>query len=307
MYKLTDRCSRLSDFLFWFFSSETSTQLLDLRPQTSWRRLDSRPADAQTLDKVKRASPWYISMNKVFFRSAVLFAASYCKLRTQVAFAAAWRGTKRKQCAIHYFSSTRDGQASPCPFRTLGLSEKSLYIDVKKKFLKLALQVHPDVVRTSSSPNGNGTSEEDGEGTREEKKASIEKFIRLRSAFEAIIEAEDGSAILREDFHSLPTGGQVRSMSEANFEQWFHKETGNRVPYNYDAVVSRHICPAILREVARVTENMTQSGLDKGGYWQMAFELKERVKNGDMPPLRIPEGQSSEASRSRKRRRRRRR
>ena len=132
-------------------------------------------------------------MNKVFFRSAVLFAASYCKLRTQVAFAAAWRGTKRKQCAIHYFSSTRDGQASPCPFRTLGLSEKSLYIDVKKKFLKLALQVHPDVVRTSSSPNGNGTSEEDGEGTREEKKASIEKFIRLRSAFEAIIEAEDGS------------------------------------------------------------------------------------------------------------------
>lgn len=96
-------------------------------------------------------------------------------------------------------------------------------------------------------------------------------------------------------------------MSEANFEQWFHKETGNRVPYNYDAVVSRHICPAILREVARVTENMTQSGLDKGGYWQMAFELKERVKNGDMPPLRIPEGQSSEASRSRKRRRRRRR
>lgn len=198
-----------------------------------------------------------------------------------------------------YFATHRSAQGGTCPFNTLGLPKTSTsYVEVKARFLELAMKHHPDTANSDSNPE----------------KKNINKFISIRSAFEAIVEGDDGDAILRHDYelYQNVVGGDddsrpTRSMSDEEFDTWFHEQTGHKVPYNYDELANRHIDPAVLREVAELTEGMSQGGLDKGGMWAFAASLRQRAKSGDLPPLRVSEGQKERKDGKPARRRRRKR
>ena len=187
-------------------------------------------------------------------------------------------------------------QRHSCPFVTLGIPRSSSYATVKARFIKLAMKLHPDIVekqKKEATLNNNTT-------------RTADKFIAVRTAFEAIVESDDGTAVLREGYEYAEAAESKKTgLREEEFEAWFHEETGHRVPYNYDDMSTRHIDPAILREVAAVTEGMSQGGLDKGGMWQYARELQEKAKKGDMPSLRVSDGGSSSSTSKGRRRRRR--
>jgi len=149
------------------------------------------------------------------------------------------------------------GHDSSCPFEILGVRKSSSYENVKKAFLKLALLSHPDV------PSGRK-----------------EDFVRYHSAFKLISEGLDGVAVSRKSKDDQEGTG----MSDENFHQWFHYETG--LPLSKDLVLDSNL----LKEVAQVTENMAQGGLDKGGMWQLAASIREKVKRGDIPPSQLSSG-----------------
>lgn len=177
-----------------------------------------------------------------------------------------------------------------CPFHTLGLtkSDELSYAEVKIRFQKLAMKHHPDRI---AKDDGNQLSQEE----------ATERFVLYRSAFEAIAEANDGSglAILRKDYDY----GKFTSSVKGAGPSVPNAEHG---PPNYDDLSHSHIDPQVLREVAELTENMQQSGLDKGGMWAFAFSVKEMAKAGELPPLRVSEGENKDDSKTTKRRRRRR-
>ena len=123
------------------------------------------------------------------------------------------------------------------------------------------------------------------------------RFVRYRTAFEAIVESDDGSgsAVLREDFDFR------KLMSEQG-----PAETPNAqyVPH-YDDMSHRHIDPQVLREVAELAEDMAPGGLDKGGLWQFAASMREKAKRGDLPPLQMSEDENASKTRTKRRRRKR--
>lgn len=134
------------------------------------------------------------------------------------------------------------------PFHVLGVPEGTAYTAVKKRFLQLAMQHHPDV-------RGNS-------GTAEDAEASREIFISARKAFEALVEGPGGEAILR-------ISQQQQSDQEMN--DWFRTETGHDLPY---------MDPQTMREVAKMTE-VSSIGLDRdGGMWTLARMVTESVKSG---------------------------
>lgn len=183
-----------------------------------------------------------------------------------------------------------------CPFFTLGIPSSSSYAEVKAQFIKLALKLHPDVVDEQR--------EEEAELRSTGTRSSADAFIAAREAFEAIVEShDDGMAILRED--AANAAEAAPGWGEAEFEAWFHEETGHTVPYDYGHMSTRHMDPAVLREVAEVTDGMSEGGLDKGGMWAYARELREKTRNGSMPSLRVSDGGSSTDANNGKRRRRR--
>ena len=173
------------------------------------------------------------------------------------------------------FFSNISRWTSSCPFDTLGLTKNVSYKEVKKTFLRLAIQSHPD---TSKSKGGK------------------DNFLRYRAAFESLTEGKKGEAKpLNDDMTS--------SMPENDFEEWYHHETGYHVPYANDVMQDTNL----MREIAKATEGMSQGGLDKGGMWQLAASVRERLKNGNLPPPMLATGKRStdDTSGSVKRRRRR--
>ena len=118
----------------------------------------------------------------------------------------------------------------PCPFHVLELQKEIPYSHVKKRFLRIAMEHHPDT--------GNNSDE------------SRDIFIAARQAFEAIVEGNDGIAILRSesDAHA----------EEEDLDAWFRAETGHDMPF-MDA--------RTMKEVAEMTETVG-GGLDRdGGMW----------------------------------------
>jgi hypothetical protein len=134
------------------------------------------------------------------------------------------------------------------PFKVLGVSEEAKYAVVKKKFLKIAMSNHPDTADVES--------EEDRDKLRD-------IFISARIAFEQLVEAPDGSIVLKEEAELMP-----------DFDDWFQQETGHKNPFDVD------MDPQTMKEVAEMTETVG-GGLDRdGGMWQLAKMVTNAVNAG---------------------------
>lgn len=134
------------------------------------------------------------------------------------------------------------------PFKVLGVSEEAEYKVVKKKFLKIAMSNHPDTADVES--------EEDRDKLRD-------IFINARRAFEQLVEAPDGSILLKEEAELMP-----------DFDDWFQQETGYKNPFDVD------MDPQTMKEVAEMTER-DGGGLDRdGGMWQLAKMVTNAVNSG---------------------------
>lgn len=133
------------------------------------------------------------------------------------------------------------------PFQVLGIASGSSYADVKRQFLQIAMQNHPDTSKA--------VSEEDIDKHRE-------VFIEARHAFERLQAGPDGIAVLRDD---------ANQWQEDDLDAWFREETGHDMPF-MDA--------ATMREVAEMTETVG-GGLDRdGGMWTLARMVTQNVKAG---------------------------
>ena len=84
-------------------------------------------------------------------------------------------------------------QQQPCPFKILGVEKKTSYAQIKKSFLKIAMQNHPDVV------NQHLTTLQLNDVDREKRrKHCIQLFMNARQAFESIVPIDDdGGCALR--------------------------------------------------------------------------------------------------------------
>jgi len=141
------------------------------------------------------------------------------------------------------------------PFIVLGVSSKSDYKTVKRAFLKIAMDNHPDTAEVS---------------TEQEKDILKDVFMKARAAFERVLEMPDGSCALKEDIEEHGGG----NMSKEDFNNWFKRETGTVNPFQFD------LDPEIMLEVAEMTEKV-QHGLDRdGGMWHLATLVSQSVKEG---------------------------
>lgn len=174
---------------------------------------------------------------------------------------------------------------SSCPFQVLGLNSKRscksttdrvedgviTYNQVRVAFRELAFKYHPD---TSS-----------GDTDKE--------FIRVKNAFEAIEEGEDGIARIRDDHH-----GNAHDDSRIRDEKEYSAFPGE--------FLHPSVNPQILHEVADVANKMNPGGLDKGGMWQYA-DMISKMASSDLPPLRVEGGNDANNGNGTGNRRRRRR
>lgn len=155
------------------------------------------------------------------------------------------------------------------PFKILGVPETILYRDVKKKFLKIAMANHPDMIGH--------------EVTDEERDTMREHFIQARLAFESLTEDSDGTAIHIEDAEDTMD----------NFDSWFKSETGFDSPFQFD------MDPETMKEVAKMTDDIG-GGLDRdGGMWALARMVTSAVKSGGdaATMLRLESGDIKEKDR----------
>lgn len=148
------------------------------------------------------------------------------------------------------------------PFDILGIPKTSTYETVKRRFLEVALETHPDVVLNQSEKGD----DDDGGNAAASKDPQrlVEDFVKLRQAFEAIRENSDGSSRLSED-------SDASSWSDESFQAWFHNETGHSdVMFNMDIQTRKEVAEAA---------SQAQGGLDHGGMWEMARAMSEQQKN----------------------------
>jgi len=155
--------------------------------------------------------------------------------------------------------ASRALKKASCPYNALGVPQESTYAIVKKAFLKIAMSHHPDVV---------------GELEAEEKKRSVELFMKCRKAFESIVEVDGGMSALREEVELEAGLTEKSKMTDEEFDAWFLNETGHNNPFQFD------LDPAIMREVATMTDEIG-GGLDRdGGMWTLANMVSRSVKGG---------------------------
>jgi hypothetical protein len=155
-----------------------------------------------------------------------------------------------------YFFSTN----TPCPFRALRISKKTPYSTAKKSFLKIAMNNHPDVL--------NQRLDKDDPDYETKMKKAVDLFMKSRTAFESLVEGDDGVCILR-----IEVEAQDELMNDQQFDAWFENETGFRNP-QFD------LDPKTMREVAAATASMG-GGLDRdGGMWTLANMVSNSVKEG---------------------------
>ena len=150
---------------------------------------------------------------------------------------------KRFQFRCFAFDSrkVRKRKKSKNPFKVLKVKEGMLYKDVKIKFLKIAMNNHPDTYHSSANDDIN---------EKEQQEKMRNTFINARIAFEALTVDTDGTAILVTDTVD----------EEENFDSWFKNETGHKNPFDVD------IDPETMKEVAKMTEDVGgDQGLDRDG------------------------------------------
>lgn len=157
--------------------------------------------------------------------------------------------------------STKTSIRGPCPFQTLRISKESTYKAAKKSFLKIAMNNHPDVLNQRLDKNSPHYANE--------MKKAVDVFMKARKAFESLVEAEDGTCVLRVEVEAMDA-----MMTNEQFDAWFSNETGFTNPYQVN------LDPKTMREVAAATETMG-GGLDRdGGMWTLANMVTNSVKEG---------------------------
>jgi hypothetical protein len=155
-----------------------------------------------------------------------------------------------------FSSRTKSRKGKPDPFRLFKIKRQTPYAHVKKLFLKIAMQHHPDLA---------------GDKTQEEKDKSREIFIKARQAFEELVEdPETGGCCLREELK-----GYEPDEEHAHMDEWFKQETGFDMPFMDEET---------MKEVAAMTESVgggMERGLDRdGGMWELARMVTRTVKGG---------------------------
>ena len=166
------------------------------------------------------------------------------------------------------------------PFKTLKISQNTSYQDAKKAFLKIAMNNHPDTATVESDDH---------------RKKLRDRFIAARQAFEALVEAPDGSICLKEDLRE-------KGREDGKFDEWFENETGYSNPFEYV-----DLDPQVMQEVADMTDKMG-GGFDRdGGMWTLANMVTSSVKSGGgASVLRLEQGEVKQTESTLKNKRRRR-
>jgi len=133
---------------------------------------------------------------------------------------------------------------------------------------------HPDVL--------NQRLDKDSSDYETDMKKAVDSFMKARTAFESLMEDDDGGCILRVQAEAIE-----QMMNDEQFDSWFENETGFTNPYQFD------LDPKTMREVAAATEAMG-GGLDRdGGMWTLANMVSNSVKEGKNAgnTLRLEAGQ----------------
>jgi DnaJ-class molecular chaperone len=136
------------------------------------------------------------------------------------------------------------------PWKVLNVSRDDSYADIKKIFIRIAMDYHPD---TSAAL------------TEEDEEEHKEIFMAARTAFEQLTSCPNGQAILR---------SESEQWEEEEFNSWFQEETGHDMPF---------MDQATMKEVAAMTEQLggEGGGLDRdGGMWTLARMVSSAVKSG---------------------------
>jgi DnaJ domain len=143
-------------------------------------------------------------------------------------------------------------QSSSCPFKVLGIAKTSSYEHVKKAFLKLALEHHPDTSKSSPS-------------------SSAETFTQIRQAFESIQHVNGQATIV---------GAIPEKWNDESLQSWFHQQTGQNLSFRMDAATRRQVADAAA---------MSPGGLDKGGMWELARTIASEEKSSPVmdDPLQL--------------------
>jgi hypothetical protein len=171
---------------------------------------------------------------------------------------------QKKKIEIHPFVVLGfDPPAPPSPtVAAAALNDETTtsltYVQVKQRFLKIAMQHHPDTMGSSL--------------TEDEKEHHRQVFIEARQAFEQIGACpQTGTALLKRDLNQDDDG-----MDDDAFAAWFQQESGGfDVPF---------MDLATMKEVAKMTETLGGEcgGLDRdGGMWTLARMVSSNLKNGD--------------------------
>ena len=144
----------------------------------------------------------------------------------------------------------------PNPFAVLGLPQtpETTYAAVKGRFLKIAMQNHPDTMDTD-------------ELSQQEQDACKEAFIRARQAFEAITAGPNGVAILASE------SSDEHNWKDGELNSWFKDHSGMDMPF---------LDLQTMQEVAKMTDEIGgDAGLDRdGGMWTLARMVSKDVKEG---------------------------
>mmetsp|Transcript_4355 Transcript_4355/g.10206 ORF Transcript_4355/g.10206 Transcript_4355/m.10206 type:complete len:235 (+) Transcript_4355:181-885(+) len=108
------------------------------------------------------------------------------------------------------------------PFRVLGLPPNASFETVKKTFIKLAMQYHPDTATASSSSSSSDETSDE----------SSEKFLAIRAAFEQIRHEHDRRQLKPSRYNGGAEddddNGELEH-TEEDFLDWFHDLTGVRL------------------------------------------------------------------------------
>jgi hypothetical protein len=123
-------------------------------------------------------------------------------------------------------------QTFNCPYQQLNVEKEAEYKVVKKAFLRLAMENHPDTA---------------GHDSEKSKKKALNIFMKARSAFESIVEMPDGGSGLKSEHDG-------HGMEGDEFDSWLKSETGlNPFDLNLDADTLKEIADA----------SASQAGLDR--------------------------------------------
>lgn len=160
------------------------------------------------------------------------------------------------------------------PFHILGVPPSSSFPTVRKAFVKLALQHHPDT-------------------TGAEEKAS-EHFIRIRQAFERIRDGKPMQQQEEEEFFH-----ETAFWTEDDFLQWFYEQTAVRLTSDQR------------RELVSLDRSRIPGAFYGGQHWDLARRLaseqdaflrykQQQEQRGGAPPPRSEAGASFATSKTKR-------